>query len=514
MNDQIIGEIVEELRAALVGRSFGKVFQLGKAALAADFRTGDGRCLFVSVEPNAPRLYLIARAVRELEKQSLAPSPFALALRKVLSGATLEAVTKDAGDRVVRFVFGARDAVGDRSRRTLVAQLTGRTSNIFLLDEGGRVVDSLRTARGAGQEVGETYRAPARPASPDSGADGDTPRAHGEGTVTRARDEAAFVRGGFASLSEAAEAHYRGLERRRAFEARAASLSRQLRQATEKLRKLERNLGRDLSGHGDAELLKRSGDLLLANLATAVRDGARVRLTDFYAEGAPVIELEVEEGRSLQQEAAHRFALYAKARRAAREIARRLEEVGRELAGLEARREALDAAIAAGDEASLASFATGTRAAQSGAGASASGGGAARAKAAKKAAAAMPGVRRYRSSDGYEILVGRGAKDNDLLTFRLARSSDTWLHAADYPGSHVVVRQQRRDEDLPHRTLVEAAQLAAHFSQAREETKAAVNYTQRKYVSKIKGAAHGLVRLSSFRTVIVEPREAGERIQN
>ncbi|HYH84444.1 MAG TPA: NFACT RNA binding domain-containing protein, partial [Pyrinomonadaceae bacterium] len=119
--------------------------------------------------------------------------------------------------------------------------------------------------------------------------------------------------------------------------------------------------------------------------------------------------------------------------------------------------------------------------------------------------------RRYRSSDGYEILVGRGPRENDQLTFRVARSYDTWLHAADYPGSHVVVRSRGRDEQVPHRAVVEAAQLAAHFSKAGKDAKVAVNYTQRKFVSKPKGAAPGLVYLSSFRTLLVEPREELKR---
>ena len=124
----------------------------------------------------------------------------------------------------------------------------------------------------------------------------------------------------------------------------------------------------------------------------------------------------------------------------------------------------------------------------------------------------MRGLRRYRSSDGYEIIVGRRAKENDQLTFKVARSYDTWMHAADYPGSHVVVRARGRDEPVPHRTIVEAAQLAAHFSQAAKDSKVAVNYTQRKFVSKPKGAAPGLVYLSSFRTLLVEPREELERV--
>ncbi|MDQ1447029.1 MAG: hypothetical protein QOI20_3495, partial [Acidimicrobiaceae bacterium] len=121
-------------------------------------------------------------------------------------------------------------------------------------------------------------------------------------------------------------------------------------------------------------------------------------------------------------------------------------------------------------------------------------------------------LRRYRSSDGYEVIVGRGARENDELTFRVARSYDTWMHAADYPGSHVVVRARGKDDPIPHRTLVEAARLAAHFSQARKDGKVAVNYTQRKFVSKPRGAAPGLVYLSSFRTLLVEPGEEIERI--
>jgi predicted ribosome quality control (RQC) complex YloA/Tae2 family protein len=116
MNDQLIAEVAEELAAALVGRAWGRIFQLSAASLAVDFRAADGRHLFVSVEPNRPRLYLVSRAVRELERASVAPAPFALVLRKALGGAVLESVTKDGGDRVVRFLFSARDALRRSSR--------------------------------------------------------------------------------------------------------------------------------------------------------------------------------------------------------------------------------------------------------------------------------------------------------------------------------------------------------------------------------------------------------------
>jgi predicted ribosome quality control (RQC) complex YloA/Tae2 family protein len=124
----------------------------------------------------------------------------------------------------------------------------------------------------------------------------------------------------------------------------------------------------------------------------------------------------------------------------------------------------------------------------------------------------IPGTRRYFSSDGYEILVGRTARDNDHLTFKIAKPNDLWLHAADYPGSHVIVRNSTR-KDVPYRTLIEAAQLAAHFSQANKDPKVDIHYTPRKFVSKVKGSAPGLVRLLRFKTVIAAPREAGERVK-
>jgi predicted ribosome quality control (RQC) complex YloA/Tae2 family protein len=504
MNEQLIGEVVEELRPALSGRRWGKIFQLSAVALVIDFRGADGRYLLLSVEPHAPRLYLVARTVRELEKAALTPSPFALVLRKALGGATLRAITKDEGERVVRFVFSVADAVGVEHTATLIAQLTGRSANLFLLDEHGRIVDALRPTRGAGQIEGDIYAPPQR-------LDAGPPRSANE---KPARAASEVRREGFSSLSEALDRHYQRVEAERAFNALASAASARIRQQISTLRKLRDNLARDLAEHGDAEEHKRAGELLLANVGMAVREGRVVRLTDFYAEDTPTVEMEVDENRTLQDEAARRFARYSKARRAEREIAERLEKIEPELAVLEAKRSELERISAARDDAALASFTGEESGARAKEPARTKGRRNESGQKGRKKESGDKGrtLRRYRSSDGYEIVVGRGARENDELTFRVARSYDTWMHAADYPGSHVVVRAHGRDEVVPHRTLVEAARLAAHFSQARKDAKVAVNYTQRKFVSKPRGAAPGLVYLSSFRTLLVEPAEELERI--
>ena len=481
MDDQTIQAIVEELRPELVGRVMGKVFQLMRNAIAIDFRTNDGRYLFINVEPALePRLYMIARRVRDLEKQSLAPSPFILVIRKHLSGATLLSLTKDENDRIVRFSFAARNEMGDTYQRVLIAQLTGRAANLLLLDDRGYIIDTLRPAQGEGQQIGDFYAPP--PAKGSHVSPGKP-----------------FIQGQFNSLSAAADNYYLQREAERAFAARAAAARTRLRKELTQRYKLLKNLQNDLAAHGEAEEHKRVGELLLANIGTAERQGNVVRLTDYFAADAPRIELEIDENLTLQQAAARRFARYTKAKRAAEEIARRLNELAAEIGNLEAQQSELENVIALRDEVALENF--GAEPQKEG-----------RPKQAReKSSASLPGVRRYRSSDGYEILVGRAARDNDHLTFRLARPHDLWMHAADYPGSHVVVRNPTRAE-IPHRTIIEAAQLAAKFSQAREDTKVDVHYTPRKFLSKPKGAAPGLVRMSSFRTLTVEPRESVERI--
>jgi predicted ribosome quality control (RQC) complex YloA/Tae2 family protein len=498
MDEETIKGIVAELSGRLLGQHAGKLFQLTRASFALDFRTHDSSYLFISAEPAAPRLYMIERRVRELEKQSLPLQPFGQTLRKQLGGARLLSVEKDEGDRIVRFKFEARDEMGNSSARTLVAQLTGRTSNLLLLDERGLIQDMLRQSRaGTGPQIGDLY------APPSQGPDRHSRLAHAP--LTRHASDA--------TLSAAADRHYQQLEAARLFDARAAAARHRLRREIEQRRRLLDKLAADLAGHGDADEHKRMGDLLLANIGTAERRGERVTLTDYYAPDTPRIELQVDERRSLQEEAADRFARYSRARRAGQEIARRMETISQELSLLEARRERLEAIIETGDEEALAAFFEDGRSKETAGrvGQQGSAGGEAVKARGRKAATTVQGTRRFRSSDGYEILVGRTARDNDHLTFRIARPHDLWLHAADYPGSHVVVRNPNRAE-IPQKTIIEAAQLAASYSQARRDAKVDVHYTPRKFLSKPKGAAPGLVRMSSFRTITVEPAANLERI--
>ena len=464
MHPELLQRIVEELRTNLTGRYLGKIIQLSPVSFAFDFGLR-GEFLFVSVEPASPRLYLIRRRVKELERLSQPPGPFAQLLREKLGGRSVTSVDKEAGDRIVRLNFDSS---------TLLVQLTGRTADLFLLD-GNQIEAGLRTRIQGG------YSAP--PAS---------------GKIEIALPTDLALASGSASI--AADAYYSSLDEARDFESRANSVRSQLVKSIRQKQKLKQNLEQDLAEHGDPDEHKRFGDLLLANLATARRAGNKVTLTDYYADGAPSIEIEVDENTSLQDEAARRFKLYGKAKRAREEIALRMTQIDREVAQLNGRLEEIDRIIREKDltalEPSLSAKSPTKRSTKRPTGPS---------------VRRVPGVRRYVSSDGYEILVGRAARDNDNLTFKIAQPNDLWLHAGDYPGSHVVVRNPTRKE-IPHRTVVEAAQLAGRFSQASEDSKVVIHYTPRKFLAKPKGSAPGLVRLSRFKSITVAPKESVSRL--
>jgi predicted ribosome quality control (RQC) complex YloA/Tae2 family protein len=115
---------------------------------------------------------------------------------------------------------------------------------------------------------------------------------------------------------------------------------------------------------------------------------------------------------------------------------------------------------------------------------------------------------------GLSILVGRGAAENDQLTVRVAKGNDVWLHARGRTGAHVVLRLPKgRAPD--QESLLDAAHLAAHFSDARGEAAPEVVYTRAKHVRKAKGSAPGAVTYSQEKGMAlrVEPSRVERLLQ-
>jgi predicted ribosome quality control (RQC) complex YloA/Tae2 family protein len=467
VNEATVAAVTDEFERILPGGIFTRAAQLSKASFAVDLRLPDSLYLFISVEPGSPRTYLIKRRHRELEKITGTPGQFALALTRELSDLNVSGVNQIANERVIRIAFANAK---NRAVKELVIQLTGSSSNIFLLDHDGTIIASSRENHGEGQEIGCVFSPPER-----------------TGIINKGEVITALN----GSISAALDAQYLEQQKKREFASRANSARSRLAAEIAKREKLLRNLENDLRRHGDADNWKRFGDLLLANVSTAERTPGKITVVDYFDENLPKVDIDADDEDAITETAEKYFRRYTRSRNAADEIGERMKIANGEREKLRAKMERLETAIETVDVSALDEFAppakrTGGR------------------EKPKHIHATASGYRTFLSSDGYEILVGKKAKDNDLLTFRVAKSLDTWMHAADYPGSHVVVRNPNRGE-IPHRTLIEAAKFAAFYSQGKSQTKAAVHYTQRKFVHKPKGAAPGLVSLASFKTLLVEP---------
>jgi len=278
-----------------------------------------------------------------------------------------------------------------------------------------------------------------------------------------------------------------------------ARLESAVKKRLDRARRLEERLRSDESSLEEPPSLRRRGELILAGLSRArrTRDGRSVFLPDTFDSEEMETEIEVDPRLSLPKNAERFFTRARRAERARVELAKRLEAVGKEVSfweGFECdlrdastvvELEALERE--AGDEGL--SFPPSR-------------------KPAKTRPPEALGPRSFRSHRGNAILVGRSGRSNDELTFDVAKPDDLWFHASGVPGAHVVVRVPS-GETADEREIQEAAELAAYYSKGREDTAVDVIVTERRNVSRIKGAPRGLVKLSSAgetRTLRVTPR--------
>jgi len=235
----------------------------------------------------------------------------------------------------------------------------------------------------------------------------------------------------------------------------------------------------------EAERWRLMGEAILASLAV-IEPGQRELVFDG-------LRIPLDPERTPVENAQEYFERYRKAKAAAEQVPARLEATRLELEYLEQLR-AL--AMVAESAETLETLRQELGLLEDAAGSAASG---------KKAKQRK--LRVWRTERGDRIIVGRNARENDWITFSVARPDDTWLHARGLAGSHVIV-QWAGPEDP--RILEKAAAIAAWYSEGRESTRVAVDATRRRDVRRIPGAAPGLVRYRNERTLHVRPLPPGE----
>lgn len=122
---------------------------------------------------------------------------------------------------------------------------------------------------------------------------------------------------------------------------------------------------------------------------------------------------------------------------------------------------------------------------------------------------AAPRLHSYELDGGWTVLVGRTDQDNDRLSIRLAKPNDWWFHVRGHPGSHVVLRVEKREPDRD--VLEQAAAIAAWHSRLREGGSVAVSATRARFVTKPRGAKPGSVQIRKETVLKVRPSIAHAR---
>ncbi len=269
----------------------------------------------------------------------------------------------------------------------------------------------------------------------------------------------------------------------------ASILDREIRRAWE----VETRINADLRTFEDPDRYRVWGEALLAGLANARRSGGYIVVADPYSPDRDVVIPAPPES-TLTDVAEQCFRKHRRAKRGLVAARERRERV-------QARRERLETVRRRFEDARAEDDAEGLEAAMRGEGIPV-GLASRRRESGAAVRVGVEGVRVFRSSGGHTILVGRSGKGNDRLTFKIASSEDLWLHVLGRPGAHVVVRNPGK---LSRECLVEAAGLAAWYSDARDEEHVDVQWTRRKNVRRVRGAAPGTVTVKRSETVRVRP---------
>ena len=232
------------------------------------------------------------------------------------------------------------------------------------------------------------------------------------------------------------------------------------------------------------------GELITANLYRMERGMSRLTAQNYYDPDCADVDIPLDVRLSPQENAAKYFKKYTKAKTAEKYIAAQLEKARVELTYLESVLQELTLAESEQDFNDIRAELTD--------------GGYLRAKGRKQPQRPSK-PREFRSTAGLRILVGRNNRQNDRLTAKDAEKWDIWLHTQRIHGSHVILCTGGAQPD--EQSLLEAASLAAYFSQAQDGTKVPVDFTQVKYVKKPAGSPPGFVNYTNYKTIFADPSE-------
>ena len=454
--------VVAELAPALIGGWIQKAYQPTSRTVVLEIRTpGHTHRLLLSAHPASTRIHLITRALQNPP----APPAFCQYLRAHLHGARIDDLRQEGRDRIVSLSLTTK-----AGPQRLLAKLTGNRANLLVLDAEQRLLRDLNRST---DMYGKPYQPPALSA--------------GAGPREWDTRFAADARGPF-GLSAAIASYYEEKESTDCTAAVRDARAHQIRKAIKKQGRRVEAWRSDLAKAEKYRNYARYGELLKANLGTIKKGLESIVVVDYFDEALPQLTIPLDPTKSAQGNMDDYFRKQRKHATAERELLPRIAQGEPEIDALRRELQAIEQGTWQPVPARPSANAPTRRQDRS--------------KASDRPDERRGPFRRFTSTDGLPIFVGRNARENDELTFGLAKSDDLWLHARGTPGSHVVVRLEK-GSDPPPETIRDAATLALLYSDLKKSGKGDVIYTRRKWVKKAKGQAPGAVTVTQEKSLHV-----------
>lgn len=434
---QQIAQVLGEIGPALKGGVLHKIDQPQPWSLVFEIHRGRERFhLFLSGHPRFSRIHLSTKT----HPTPSSPPRFCQLLRARLRWKRIVSLDQMGEDRIVQMTCAWNDETAAPATEpgsvSLIAELMGPASNFLLIDPDGIVLGTLSPpSSGRALQVGAPYRPPPRP----------TGGAFKESAIPlREAGPFSFNHAVEAALLPLEEATSAEEEKRRLLAVIDADIRRgekRLRQLSTGMQEAER-----------ADQYRHEGELLKGHLHEVQIGMTEITLFD-PARPEAGRTLPLDPALSPSENLARIFKRYKKAQAAQANLRIQIEKTTHALEALERNRRIL--------------LEGGTVALERGDG---------RRSPPERKKKQESGPPQFLSADGWTLVVGRNARENEEITFRIARGNDLWFHARGVPGSHLVVRMERGKE-IPYQTLLDAATLALHFSDARKAGKGDVVYT-------------------------------------
>lgn len=296
----------------------------------------------------------------------------------------------------------------------------------------------------------------------------------------------------YSSVSMLLEDFYKKRDSMERMKQKSADLIKLLHTHEERLARKLNIQKKTLDDAAKKDKYKIKGDLLTANIYRIQQGEKSVTVENYYEPDCPEVEIALKPELSPSENTQRYYKLYNKAKNAEVEVSLQLKQT---LEDLDYIRSTLALTANSARESDLNAIRTELS----------EQGFLKRASVSKKTKQTAQKPLHFKSTDGFDIYVGRNNTQNDYLTLKFANKQDLWFHTKQIHGSHTIIKLGT-DKNVPPSTIFEAAELAAYYSQARESSNVPVDYTEVKNVKKPNGAKPGMVIYEGYNTVYVHPK--------